>query len=104
MGGGGGGGRGKHCFSLNQFYSNKKHPEAEFLNVIETKAWKDFLLAIHSHFYERILLPPPALSKSGLYCNIVYGNHRSGNSQDYAQKPQRNCMFMNSASENLYIQ
>jgi hypothetical protein len=53
-----GGGRGKHCFSLNQFYSNKKHPEAEFLNVIGTKAWKDFLLAIHSHLYERILLPP----------------------------------------------
>jgi len=63
------GGRGKHCFSLNQFYSNKKHPEAEFLNVIGAKAWKDFLLAIHSHFYERILLPPPALSK--LVCIVT---------------------------------
>ncbi len=30
--------------------------------------------------------------------NIVYGNLKSENSQDYAQKPQRNCMFMNSAS------
>jgi hypothetical protein len=27
-----------------------------------------------------------------------YRNLRSENSQDYAQKPQRNCMFMNSAS------
>ena len=40
--------------------------------------------------------------KSGLkqVCNInnVYGNHKTKNSQDYAQKPQRNCMLMNSAS------
>jgi hypothetical protein len=27
-----------------------------------------------------------------------YGNLKSENSQDYAQKPQRNCTFMNSAS------
>jgi hypothetical protein len=39
------------------------------------------------------------LPKSGLkpVCN-VYGNLKSENSQDYAQKPQRNCTFMNSAS------
>jgi hypothetical protein len=30
--------------------------------------------------------------------NIVYGNLKSETSQDYAQKPQRNCTFMNSAS------
>jgi hypothetical protein len=30
--------------------------------------------------------------------NIVYGDLKSENSQDYAHKPQRNCMFMNSAS------
>ncbi len=30
--------------------------------------------------------------------NIVYGNLTSENSQDYAQKPQRNCTFMRSAS------
>ncbi len=46
--------------------------------------------------------PPSPLSKSGLklVCkvNIVYGNLRSDNFQDYAQKPQRNCTFMNSAS------
>jgi hypothetical protein len=47
------------------------------------------------------LLPPP-LSKSGLklVCNvnIVYGNLKSENTQDCAQKPQRSCKFMNSAS------
>ncbi len=36
---------------------------------------------------------PSSLSKSGLYRNF-----KSENSQDYAQKPQRNCTFMNSAS------
>ncbi len=45
--------------------------------------------------------PPHPLSKSGLklFCNvnIVYGN-LSESSQDYARKPQRNFMFMNSAS------
>ncbi len=30
--------------------------------------------------------------------NIVYGNLKSENSQEYAQKPQRNCTFMNAAS------
>ncbi len=46
--------------------------------------------------------PTPFLSKSGfkLVCNvnIVYGNLKSENSQDYAQKPQRNCTLWNSAS------
>ncbi len=46
--------------------------------------------------------PPPTLSKSclKLVCNvnIVYRNLKSENSQDYAQKPQRNCTFMNSAT------
>jgi len=48
------------------------------------------------------MTPPPLLSKRGLklVCNInsVYGNLKSDNSQDYAQTPQRNCTFMNSAS------
>ncbi len=30
--------------------------------------------------------------------NIVYGHLKSENSPDYVQKPQRNCMLMNSAS------
>jgi hypothetical protein len=57
---------------------------------------------------QQILLPPPPplfdqkWFKSGLklVCNvnIVYGNLKSENSQDYAQEPQLNCKFMNSAS------
>jgi hypothetical protein len=46
--------------------------------------------------------PPPPLSKSALklVCNvnIVYGNLKTENSQAYAQRSQRNCTFMNSAS------
>ncbi len=30
--------------------------------------------------------------------NIVHGSLKAENSQDYAQKPQQNCTFMNSAS------
>jgi hypothetical protein len=48
------------------------------------------------------LTPPPPLEQklfeTGLQVNIVHGNLKSENSQDYAQKPQRNCAFMNSAS------
>jgi hypothetical protein len=73
-------------------------PETEFLDVTGTKVLRVFLLAFYSHFYYRILLTP--LSKSGLklICNvdILYGNLQSENSQDYAQRPQRNCK--NSAS------
>ncbi len=38
-----------------------------------------------------------------LYCNenILYRNLKSANSPDYAQKPQRTCMFINSASEHF---
>ncbi len=77
-------------------------PEAEFLDVIGTKVLRVFFLAIHSRLYSGFysLLP---LSKSGLklrVCNvnIVYENQKSENSQDYAQKPRRNCTLMNSAS------
>ncbi len=45
--------------------------------------------------------PLPHLNKSclKLVCNvnIVYRNLKSEDSQDYAQKPKRNCTFMNSA-------
>jgi hypothetical protein len=64
--------------------------EAEFLDVIRKK--RDVLLAIHSHLTDFTPLspPPPPPSKSGLklVCNC----------KNYAQKPQRNCTFMNSAS------
>ncbi len=48
-------------------------------------------------------LPPPSKSGLKLVCNvnIVYGNLKSENSQYSAQKPQRNCTFMNSASGNI---
>ncbi len=64
----------------------------EFLDVIGTKVCRFF-----SPCYSQSSLP--LLSKSGLkrVCtvNIVL---KSENSQDYAQKPQRNCTFMNLAS------
>ncbi len=47
-------------------------------------------------------LPPHPLEQkwfeTGCNVNIVYGNLKSENSQNYAQKPRRNCTFMNSAS------
>jgi hypothetical protein len=81
--------------------------EAEFLDVIGAKVLRVFLLAIHSHLLLIDLTPPPLppLSKSGLklFCNVnnVYGNL----TQEYAQKPQRNYTFMNSASalERRYV-
>ncbi len=70
-----------------------EYPETEFSDVIGTKVLRVFLLAIHSHLYLQILLPPPPLSKSSLKlvynANIVYGNLKSANSPDCAQKPQR---------------
>ncbi len=68
------------------------------MDVTRTKVFRVVLLAIHCHLNLRILP-----SKSGLKLignvNIVYGNLKSENSRDYAQKPQRNCTFMNSASD-----
>ncbi len=55
----------------------------------------------HSSLLMDFIFSPHPLTKSSLklFCNanIVYGNLKSENSQDYAQKPQRNCTFMNSA-------
>jgi hypothetical protein len=45
--------------------------------------------------------PTPLLQnwfETGCKVNIVYGNLKSENSQDYAQKPQRNSTFINLAS------
>jgi hypothetical protein len=48
------------------------------------------------------LTPPPPWAKViwnwFVIVNIEYRNLKSGNSQDYARKPQQNCMSMNSAS------
>jgi hypothetical protein len=51
------------------------------LDEIQTKDLRVFLLAIHSHFYRN-----------------PHRNLKTENSQEYDQKPQRNCTFMNSAS------
>ncbi len=84
-----------HSITTDYIYA-----EAEFLDVIGTKVLRVFLLDIHSHLCQRILFP--ALSKSGLklVCNVNSVNRhlKPENSQDYSQKPQRNCAFMNSAS------
>ncbi len=73
-------------------------PEAEFLD----KSLKSFPPCYSQSPLLRILPPLPHLRKSGLklVCNvnIIFWNLKSENSQDYAQKPQRNCTFMNSAS------
>jgi hypothetical protein len=81
--------------------------DAEFLDVIGTKSLKSF-----SPCYSQSLLltvfyspSPSPLSKSSLKLaydvNNVYGTETSSlrsRYHDYAQKPQRNCTFMNSAS------
>ncbi len=63
-----------------------------------------FTVTTTNKFYS---LAPLSKSSLKLVCsvNIIYRNLTSANSQDYAQKPQRNCTFMNSASgkDNLEI-
>jgi hypothetical protein len=82
-------------------------PEAEFLDEFQTKVFKIFILAIHSCLYYGFYPPPPEQKWVEtcfvVYCtynvNIVYENIKSENPPKiYAQKPQRNCTFMNSAS------
>jgi hypothetical protein len=98
-------------------------PEAEFLNEIQTKASRVFLLVIHSHLYSFAgdflffkLTQPLTVSvkeKGGIPDRkpypLSYGlrnpyrNLKTENSQDYAQKPLRGCTFMNSASGRLSL-
>jgi hypothetical protein len=51
-------------------------------------------------FLDRVYTGKLSKIETGLYVNIVYGNVKSDDSQDYAQKPQRDCTFMDSASGN----
>ncbi len=63
--------------NLDPFVFDEREPnpaEAEFLDEIQTKVIRDCLLDNHSHLYTQFK-----------------------NSKD-AQKPRRNCTFMNSAS------
>jgi hypothetical protein len=102
-------------------------PGAGFLDEIQTKVLRVFLLAIHSHLYSfalRFLFLQTYATSYSFYSLVIvhckgerrktkpdrklhplpyglrnlYRHLKSGNSQDYVQKPQRNCMFMNSAS------
>ena len=87
-------------------------PEAEFLDKIQTKVLRVFLysfafkflfLQIHATSYSfckeerRITDRKPYPLPYGL--RNPYRNLKSENSHDYAQKPKRNCTFMNSASD-----
>ncbi len=71
-------------------------PEAEFLDVIETSFPPCYF---HSPLLSDFAPPSPLEQnwfEMDFYVNIVY--IKSENSEDYAQKPQRNCPFKNSAS------
>ncbi len=99
-------------------------PVAEFLDEIQKKVLIVVLFAIHSHlyctalagdFYFFKLKQPPTVSRVKYLYTVEekggkperkpyplsygirnpYRNLKSENSQDYAQKPQRNCSFMN---------
>jgi hypothetical protein len=100
-------------------------PKVEFLDENQTKVSRVFLLGIQSHLYSFTLsflfLQTHATTYS-FYVALLYTvkdkgrksdrklrhfsnglrnpyrNFKSENSQDYGQKPQRNCRFMNSAS------
>ncbi len=99
--------------------------ETEFLDEIQTKVLRVFLLVILSHLYSFALrylfLQTHAASysfynsvsvqckgerrktwKITIFPSLLFmkfiQNLKSENSQDYAQKPQQNCTFINSAS------
>jgi hypothetical protein len=108
-------------------YTCRTYTETEFLGEIQTKVLRVFLLAIPSHLYSfalRFLFLQTHATSYSFYSSVTvhckggrrktdrkpypppyglrnpYSNLKSENSQDYAQKPQRNWMFMNSASVN----
>jgi hypothetical protein len=94
-----------HCKIVYWFLQHVRQIKAEFLNVIGTKVLRVssllFIVTSTNEFYPPPPPPPHSPSKSGwkLVCNvnIINRNPKYENSQDYAQKPQRNCTFMNSA-------
>ncbi len=96
----------------------------KYMEEIQTKVLRVFLLAIHNHlysfayrFYFCKLTQPLKVSRVQLLYTVkekrgklyrkpyslpyglrnLYRNLTSEKSQDYTQKPQRSCMFMNSA-------
>jgi hypothetical protein len=79
-----------HHFSPQELHHKQGGTEAKFLDVTGKKVLST------NGFYSH----PPSKSDMKLVCNVnsVYVNLKSENYQDYAQKPQRNCTFMKSAS------
>ncbi len=73
-----------------------KCTEAEFLDNIQTKVLRVFLLATKSHLYSFSLRFLFFQTHSTSYS--FFRNPKSEISQDYAQTPQRNFMFMNYTS------
>jgi hypothetical protein len=78
------------------------------LNKIQTKVLRVFLLAIHNRLYSfalRFLFLQIYATSHSFYSSLLYTvkekgekpdrNLKPDNFQDYAQKPQRNCTFMN---------
>jgi hypothetical protein len=70
-------------------------PEAEFMDVIVIKILRVSSL-LFTITFNRFYFPTTLEQK--LFVNIVNENLKCENSQDYAQKPQQNYTFMNSAS------
>jgi hypothetical protein len=107
------------CFASHWLQQQARHRSA-YERIERPNSWmllrqksQDFSILIFTvtstnGFYS---LPPPPLCKSGLklVCNIniVHRNLKSEFFQVYAQKPQRNYMFMNSAlayrNRSLYV-
>ncbi len=100
------------CFLLRQnSWTKSKWNSSEFFSL-QTQSSLQFCLEISFSSNSRNLLQFLQFSCCTLYrrkpdrkrypfpigLRNIYWNLKPENSQDYAQKPQQNCMFMNSAS------
>jgi hypothetical protein len=84
-----------HDYHLS-FINRMRHKELECLWNLR-KGYLTRGQTLGRNWNKSIVPPPPPRAK--VVWNILYSNLNSENSQYYAQKPQRNCKFMNSASE-----
>jgi hypothetical protein len=88
---------------LDVFFTFEKINVAKFHQAegrILVRKWDKSLESFPPCFSEAPPPHPPSKSGLKLVCdvNIVHGNLKSENCQDYAQKPQKNGPFMNLAS------
>jgi hypothetical protein len=102
-GGGGGGGReaedGKNIVGVDSCETlSSHHSRGRTLGRNWDKSFQSFSSLLFTVTSTNGFYSLPFLSKSGLKLacnvNIAYGNFKI-NSQDYAQKPQQNCTYMN---------